>query len=80
MAYNKIMWGLLIGTVVLVVVAYFGWRAQQAPTLVDIEGIGDLDLGTRVSDASGNPVGNLPETNPFETASNPFNIYENPFE
>ncbi len=71
----------MVGIVVVAVVGWLLWRTAQKSALpeapTDITNIGAEISGA----ATGNPADSLPQTNPFESKTNPFDgAYQNPFE
>ena len=89
---KKVLIGTLVGVVVLAAigaVVYFATQKEPAPAPVveqpkageDIE---SPSLGGTIYDKveeTSNPASNMPQTNPFETKSNPYSdSYQNPFD
>lgn len=68
------------GAVLVLAVAWWLWSAKQRITPPELPEP-TSDVGADISaGATGNPADALPQTNPFETKTNPFDgAYQNPF-
>ncbi|MDO8601869.1 MAG: hypothetical protein Q7R62_01920 [bacterium] len=71
---------ILVGIIVVAVVGWLLWRTVQKSALPEVP-TDTASIGAEISGAAtGNPADSLPQTNPFESKTNPFEgAYNNPF-